>query len=202
MMKLRWSPTSPFVRKVMMVVFECGLADAVSLETTNAWSPDTDLPRDNPLGKVPALSVGDGTTLYDSPVIAEYLDTLHDGPRLFPPNGPARWKALRLQALGDGLCDAAVLRRLEDQRPDGQRSLAWSERQAQAMRRACDALEAEAATLGDQPTIGTLAVVAALAYLDLRFDGDQWRHGRPDLTAWFARACRRDSFIHTQAPGT
>ncbi len=199
-MKLRWSPTSPYVRKVVMVAIECGLEDSIEKQPTNAWAPDTDLPADNPLGKVPALILEDGTTLFDSPVIAEYLDTLHDGRRLFPPPGPARWTALRLQALGDGLCDAAVLRRLEDSRPEGERSPGWMERQRQAMVRTLDALEREAGAFGDGVTIGTLSVLVALGYLDLRYAHEDWRAGRPALAAWFAAASERDSYRRTAPP--
>jgi glutathione S-transferase len=200
MMTLRYSPTSPYVRKVMMVLMECGLEDAVELVKTDAWSPDTDLPADNPLGKVPALIVQDGVTLFDSPVICEYLDTLHDGARLFPPPGPARWAALRQQALADGICDAAILRRLEGNRPDGEKSPPWMERQRAAVTRACDALEAEAASLPDHMTIGTVAILAALGYLDFRFGHEDWRPGRPALAAWFGRASARDSFRRTAPP--
>lgn len=199
-MKLRHSHTSPYARKVMMVAIECGLDQSIELQTTDAWSPETDLPKDNPLGKVPALVLPGGPTLYDSPVICEYLDTLHDGTRLFPPTGPARWTALRQQALADGVCDAAILRRLEGNRPDGEKSASWAERQRVAMARACDALEAEAGTLPLEPTIGTLAILSTLGYLDFRFGHENWRPGRPALTAWFEQASNRDSFRRTAPP--
>ncbi|UKJ74613.1 glutathione S-transferase N-terminal domain-containing protein [Azospirillum brasilense] len=199
-MKLRWSPTSPYVRKVAMVLIECGLDSAVEKQVTNAWAPDTDLPADNPLGKVPALILDDGSALYDSPVIAEYLDTLHDGPRLFPASGPARWTALRQQALADGICDAAILRRLELQRPDGERSESWADRQRRAVARALDVLEAEAPALDGTLTIGTLSILVALGYLDFRFGHEHWRVGRPELAAWFASASDLDSFRRTAPP--
>jgi len=199
-MKLRYSATSPYVRKVMMVAIECGLDSSLHLEATDAWSPETDLPKDNPLSKVPALVLADGTVLFDSPVICEYLDTLHDGARLFPPPGPARWAALRQQALADGVCDAAILRRLEGNRPDGEKSATWVERQRTAMARACDALEAEAAALPLEPTIGTLAILSTLGYLDFRFGQEDWREGRPALTAWFDKASQRDSYRRTAPP--
>ena len=199
-MKLRYSATTPYVRKVMMVAIECGLDSSIELQETNAWSPETDLPQDNPLGKVPALILPGGPTLYDSPVICEYLDTLHDGPRLFPPTGPARWTALRQQALADGTCDAALLRRMESLRPDGEKSASWIERQRMAMVRACDALEAEAGALPLEPTIGTLAILSTLGYLDFRFGHEDWRPGRPALTAWFDKASDRDSVRRTAPP--
>jgi glutathione S-transferase len=184
----------------MMVMIECGLERSIETVATNAWAPDTDLPKDNPLGKVPALLLDDGQTLYDSPVIAEYLDTLHDGPRLFPPIGPARWAALRLQALADGICDAAILRLKESQRPEDERSADWMERQRAAMERALDALEAQASTLDGPLSIGTIALLAALGYLDLRFAADDWRGSRPGLAAWFERESGRDSFRRTMPP--
>lgn len=196
-MKLRYSATSPYVRKVTMTVIECGLEDQVERVLTNAWAEDTDLPADNPLGKVPALALENGTCLFDSRVICEYLDSLNAGAKLFPAQGPARWAALRLQALGDGLNDAAVARRLEVMRPDGERSEKWIARQAAAMTRALDVLESEADDLTAGFNIGSLAVMSALGYLDLRFTEDKWRDGRPKLTAWFEAASARRSYQAT-----
>jgi glutathione S-transferase len=196
-MKLRYSATSPYVRKVTMTVIECGLQDKVERQPTNAWAEDTDLPADNPLGKVPALVLADGTCLFDSRVICEYLDSLNAGAKLFPAQGPARWAALRLQALGDGLNDAAVARRLEAIRPDGERSEKWIARQAAAMTRALDVLEREVDGFKDGFDIGTIAVMSALGYLDLRFTEDKWRDGRPKLTAWFDVVSARPSYQET-----
>jgi glutathione S-transferase len=201
-MKLRYSATSPYVRKVMMVILERGLSDKVELEKTDAWSPTTDLPQDNPLGKVPALALPDGTSLFDSPVIVEYLDSLESGPGngLYPEAGPDRWAALRFQALADGICDAAILRRLEGNRPDQLRSTDWMERQRAAVARSVDALEACAAKLGERFTIGSVAVLAALGYLDFRFGHEDWRTGHPALAAWFDAESKRDSFVKTAPP--
>ncbi|CAO3426627.1 glutathione S-transferase N-terminal domain-containing protein [Azospirillum doebereinerae] len=204
MMTLRWSATSPYVRKVMMVAIEAGVDGRLSCRATDPWSVDTDLPNDNPLGKVPALTVEDGTVLFDSPVIVEYLAALNPAAGLLPAAGPARWAALRFQAVADGICDAAILRRLENNRPDGEKSAGWMERQRKAVVRSLDLLEAEvgalSATPSDSPTIGTLAVVAALAYLDFRFGHEPWREGRPALAAWFAAASDRDSVRRTAPP--
>jgi glutathione S-transferase len=202
MMKLRWSATSPYVRKVVIAMFERGLNDRVELVPTDAWSPATTLPEHNPLGKVPTLVLEDGSSLFDSPVICEYLDSLPEavGTPLFPPAGPARWNALRLQALGDGLNDAAVLRRLEGNRPDGQRSPDWMERQRQAMLRSCNALEERVGDLDGPFTIGTAAVLAALGYLDFRYGHEDWRPGRPKLAEWFEQASKRSSFVNTRPP--
>lgn len=200
MLKLRFAHASPFARKVMMTALEAGLADRIEKVVTDAWT-DASLGRDNPLGKVPALLLEDGSTLYDSPVIAEYLDSLNPGTPLFPKAGPARWRALRLQALADGICDAAVLRRVAIVNPESLPAGSWLlERQRDTVTRGCDALEDGVGELDGPPTIGTLAVLAALGYLDYRFAGENWRTGRPALTQWFAAAADRDSFRLTAPP--
>lgn len=199
-MTLRASPTSPYVRKVRAMLIETGLADRVTQVATDPWAADTDLPADNPLGKVPALTTGDGPVLFDSPVICEYLDGLHGGTPLFPAAGPARWRALRQQAIGDGICDAAIARLLDTRRPEAQQSSAWQERQRQAIARACDLLEREAGDLAGPVTIGTLAVAVALGYLDLRWPGDRWRQGRPALASWHEGMAARRSMAETAPP--
>lgn len=197
-MLLRHSKTSPFVRKVMIVALETGLDSALTLETTNAWAPDTDLPRDNPLGKVPALVADGGEHLYDSPVICEYLDSLHDGARLFPAAGAARWTALRRQALADGILDASLAVVVETlRRPEPVRWADWVARQQAAITRGLDALEDEAAALAGLSTIGEIAIACALGYLDFRKPVDDWRAGRPRLAAWYAEVARRPSMAAT-----
>lgn len=196
-MKLRFSPVSPYVRKVCVVAHETGLFGRIELVPTNVWAADTGIGRDNPLGKVPALTTDGGEVLFDSPVICEYLDSLHDGTRLFPAAGGARWTALRRQALGDGMLDASVLRLLEGKRHDGERSASWIERQRVAIGRALDALEDEAADLGRGVTIGHIAIGCALGYIDFRFPADNWRHRRPVLTGWYDEFARRPSMTRT-----
>ncbi len=196
-MKLRFSPISPYVRKVCVVAHETGLFGRLDLVPTNVWASDTDIGRDNPLGKVPALATDGGEVLYDSPVICEYLDSLHDGARLFPPAGGARWTALRRQALGDGILDAAVLRLLESKRKDTERSASWLERHRTAIERALDALEDEVADFGRAITIGHVAIACALGYLDFRFPADNWRHRRPALTRWHGEFAQRPSMTRT-----
>ena len=109
MMKLHWSPRSPYVRKVMIVAHELGVADRIETVRTivGGTTPHLELMSENPLGKIPTLVLEDGTILYDSPVICEYLDTLHGGEKLFP-SGAERWTALRRLALGDGMLDVAL----------------------------------------------------------------------------------------------
>ena len=196
-MKLRYSPASPYVRKVMITAIETGLDGRIEIVPTSVWDPATDIAGDNPLGKVPALITDGGEVLYDSPVICEYLDSLHDGAKLFPPSGGARWTALRRQALADGILDAAGGRLLEGKRPDGERSDAWTARLAAAIGRALDALEDEADAMGDAATIGHVAVGCALGYLDFRFADDHWRSGRPALADWYEVFAQRRSVIAT-----
>ncbi len=201
-MKLRHSPTSPYVRKVMVLAHETGLAGRIEAVPTSPSDDEASLARDNPLGKVPALTADDGTVLYDSPVICEYLDSLHGGPRVFPAAGTARWTALRRQALADGILDATILRRYEEMQPAAKQHGDWIERQKRKAERGLDALEAEA-TAGaltepaDILSIGDIAIACALGYLDLRYAGEDWRGRRPALAAWFGKVAKRPSMTAT-----
>lgn len=198
-MKLRYSPTSPYVRKVMVVALETRVAGQIEQVRTDPWSPDDDLPSHNPLGKVPALMLDDGQVLYDSRVIAEYLDELHGGTKVFPPPGEERWLALRQQALADGIMDAAILRLIEFQRrPANLRWQAWVDRQSDKIDRALDLLEEEALLLDGPVTIGTISVAVALEYLDFRFRDKKWRDGRARLTAWHDDFTQRPSMTATR----
>ncbi|OYQ34940.1 glutathione S-transferase [Niveispirillum lacus] len=201
-MKLRYSQTSPFVRKVLMAAHEVGVANRIELSPTDVWSPDSPIVRENPLSKIPTLLTDDGMVLFDSPVIMEYLDSLHDGRKLIPAAGPARWLALRQQAIGDGICDAAVLRRMEELRPATLRSAEWDSRQRAAIFRAFDRLEIDAGDLPDpeQQTVGGLAILSAMGYMDFRFAREPWRTGRSALARWFDNAARRASFEATLPP--
>jgi glutathione S-transferase len=198
-MKLRYSHTSPYARKVWMTLIECGLEDRVELVKTNAWAPDTDLVADNPLSKVPALVLADGSALYDSPVICEYLDSLHNGHKLFPAAGAERWRQLKLQALADGILDAAVAVRIEATlRPEDKRWDGWVDRQKAAITRALDHLEKEIGLWDGVYLIGPLAVVAALGYLDFRGAVGDWRPSRPQLAHWASTTANRRSVRETE----
>ena len=197
MLKLRYSSTSPFVRKVSVTVIECGLEYQVENQPTNPWASDTDLPSTNPLGKVPALAIEDGQSLFDSPVICEYLDSLNSTPRLFPSDGKERWIALRQQALGDGIMDAAVGRILESRRPLEQQSKSVSDRFQAAVERTLNTLESQAGELSNGFTIGQITVVCALEYLDFRFSTENWRKGRPKLADWHESVASRPSVQQT-----
>ncbi|MCB1809205.1 MAG: glutathione S-transferase family protein, partial [Candidatus Competibacteraceae bacterium] len=173
--------------------------DALHLiETTlSPVSPNAALNADNPIGKVPALVLDDGSVLYDSPVICEYLDTLHTGPRWFP-DGPERWDALRRQALADGILDAAVISRYEAAlRPEALRWDDWLSGQQQKIIRALDQLEQTCGQWGERLDIGTLTIACALGYLDFRFADLDWRSEHPQLSAWFASFSQRPSIVST-----
>jgi len=192
-MKLRYSTTSPFVRKVHVVAIETGQIGQIELVKTNTADPASGLSNDNPLNKVPALALEDGSTLYDSRVICEYLDAQANGS--FFPVGRARWTALRRQALADGMMDAAVLRMMETRRPETLRSAEWDARQKLKVTQGLAALEAD--HLGPQLDIGTLAVAIVLDYLDFRFKTEDWRVGHPKLAAWHKPFSSRASLQKT-----
>lgn len=192
--RLYHSPNSPYVRKVMVTVAELDLGDRIEVCSTDVWDADSPIGRVNPLGRIPTLETDDGETLYDSPVICEYLDSEFGGRRFLPSSGPERWRVLRLQALGDGLIDASVLIVLElRRRPAELRWTAWVDRQRAAMRRVLDDLERHAPKFGTGLDLGKIAVGCALGYVDARFAEDDWREGRPALADWFGRVSLRPS---------
>lgn len=186
-MKLHWSPRSPFVRKVMIAARELGLADRLDLVRTVAITtqPSPTLMADNPLNKIPTLVLDDGVALFDSRVICEYLDGLGGRPALFPSAGAERWRALRRQALGDGLMDLLVVWRGERARSPELRSAPHLAAYHAKGIAALDLLEAEAGPPPEGPIdIGDISVGCALAYLDFRFADLAWPRGRPRLDAW------------------
>lgn len=201
-MKLLWSSRSPFVRKVMMVAIETGVAPRIERVRTvvSPTKPNLDVMALNPLNKLPTLVLDDGRAIYDSRVIAEYLDGLHGGPRLFPSDAAARIEALRLQALGDGILDFLLVGLSERARPAGQQSPDLKAALALKFRTAFDALEREAAgpELAGPLTIGHIAVAAVGGYADFRYGSESWRQGRPRLAEWHARFAGRDSYRATE----
>lgn len=203
-MKLFFNPASPFVRKVLILAHECGLFDQLELAPVAPLptKPVAELSRANPLGKVPTLVTPEGI-LFDSRVIAEYLDSRSAAVHLFPPAGRERWIALRRQAEADGLMDAAVSMRYERiVRPPDLVFEDWLRAQWTKVAASLDALEAEAATLGDELTIGSVAIACALGYLDFRFADRPWRTGRPRLAAFHAAISARPSYAATAPPAT
>lgn len=201
MMQLFYSGTSPFVRKVTAQALETGLHDRIQRVPTDAWSDADPLPATNPVGRVPAMKLEDGEVLAGSQLICEYLDSLHEGRKFFPPAGPARWKALALQSLADGIMEAGVSSVVERlRRPEPYRWGAWVERQVAKVSRTLDALEAEAkaGSLAGPLTIGSLSVAIALEYVDLRLGDLKWRDSRPALAAWQAEVAQRPALAQTR----
>jgi glutathione S-transferase len=198
MLKLHWSPKSPYVRKVMVCARELDLLDRLELVRSVAamLKPNERLMQDNPLSKIPTLVLDDGSTLFDSVVICEYLNELGGG-TLFPSQGKDKWQALRWHAFGDGLLDALILWRNERERAQPLPALiAAFELKTRA---ALKQLDAEAPALTRAPfSIGTVAVGCALGYLDYRFDALGWRTLAPRLAAWHAELSQRPSMRDTE----
>jgi glutathione S-transferase len=196
MMILHWSPRSPYVRKVMIAAHEMGLSERLRIvrTTVGGTTPHAELMRINPLGKIPTLELEDGSVIYDSPVIIEYLDTLHTGPKLYPAAWPERLTALRRHALGQGMLDNALPLLGEGFRPAERQSEPHKELWRAKLRACVDTLEHEAEALGASAfTVGHLAIGVALAYLDFRFADMAWRDGHPGLAAWHATFDARPS---------
>ena len=201
-MQIFYSAASPFVRKCLVAAHELGLADRLQ-HLPGAAHPvnrDPAIVARNPLGKVPTLVADDGTVLYDSRVICEYLNELGGG-ALLPAPGPARWRALVDQSLADGICDAAILARYETAlRPEALRWNEWTAGQLDKVRSALAEIEARAGGFGDRVDLGTIAFGCALGYLDLRFAALAWRDAHPQAAAWFARFDARASMVATRPP--
>lgn len=199
-MKLHWSPKSPYVRKVVVCIHELQLDARIERVRSVAamLQPNAALMRDNPLSKIPTLVLEDGTSLFDSPVICEYLNALVDGP-LFPAAGANRWAALRWQAFGDGLLDGLILWRNERERADARRSPELIAAFDLKTRAALAQLEREVPALAAAPfSIGHITLVCALGYLDFRFDALGWRQLAPALAQWYAAQQGRPSVASTE----
>jgi glutathione S-transferase len=201
-MKLYYAQKSPFVRKVLVVANEIGIAerfDKLDCSTTTPINPDRSNP--NPLNKLPAIELDDGTLLFDSPVVCEYLDAEFGDGSIFPSEPAAKWTALRLQALADGLLDAAVLLRYETHlRPDSLRWNEWAIGQMGKIDGALADMENYAASYGDRVDIGTISVACAVAYLDFRYKDKNWRAICPKLADWYDTFVKRPSMQATQPP--
>ena len=204
-MKLIGSPTSPYVRKVRVVLAEKKLD--YRFQTEDVWSEETAINASNPLGKVPCLVMEGGEAVFDSRVIVEYLDTLSPVGRLIPAQGRERAEVKTWEALADGVLDAAILARLEatwPHRQDGERSQAWIDRQMGKVRAG---LQAMAQGLGDKPycsgvhlSLSDLAVGCTLAWLEFRFPQLAWRTEHPHLGRLLDKLMLRPSFADTQPP--
>jgi len=195
--KLFYSPTSPYVRKVIACAIMRDIEGRIEKISSNPHQSPPDLLAQNPLSKVPCLITDDGVSLFGSQLICEYLDTMGEALPMFPASGAARWRALKFQSLGDGILDAAVPCRGELARPKEEARDAQIARYKAAMKRAVDVLE------GDPPhkhiDIGSITVACALGYLDFRYGSEPWRPGHPNLTAWY-EAFAKNACIAQTAP--
>ncbi len=201
-MKLIGSPTSPYVRKVRVVMAEKKLDYHMVVE--NVWAADTTIGESNPLGKVPCLIMEGAEALFDSRVIVEYLDTLSPVGKLIPSMGRERAEVKTWEALADGLLDAALLARMEatwEHRTKAQRSQAWIDRQ---LGKITASLKAMSTGLGDKPfcagihlSLADIAVGCALGYLDFRFPQVPWRADHPNLAKLQDKLMLRASFADT-----
>ncbi|MCI4662451.1 MAG: glutathione S-transferase N-terminal domain-containing protein [Neomegalonema sp.] len=204
-MKLYYSPTSPYSRKVRVLLIEAGI-DGVELVSDTAMSPDAQVPRFNPLGKVPALVLGTGEVLFDSPVICEFFDQQDGKAQFLPRSGIERIRVLRDQALGDGVLDAAFSTVVEKRREDAQVSPIWLDRWRRAIDRSVSVMEAQIASGkmrpsgAGMPDLGAISWGCALGYLDFRLPMIDWREQAPQLAAWWAQMQARESFTQTEPP--
>ena len=198
-MILRSTPSSPFARKVRIAIDVLGYVDKIEVRETDLNDPGDSIRTQNPLGKIPALVLDDGTVYYDSRVILEVLDHMAGGGRIIPREPKARFATLRLQALCDGILDASVLVVYEDRyRPADKKVQVWVDRQADKIARGLAALEAALPALDPVPDVGQIALACVLGYLDLRFGGT-WRAGHPKLVAWLDKfAAQVPAFAQTK----
>jgi glutathione S-transferase len=200
-MILRSSPASPFGRKVRIAAMILGLDGRIKVEAADTADPADTVRQQNPLGKIPTLVLDDGLVLFDSRVILEYLDHLAGGGRIIPAEPTARFAALRLQALADGIMDASILRVYEGRwRDPAKHEPKWVEHQAGKVARALAALEAAPPARATPPDVGQIAIACALAYQDFRFQGT-WRKDHPRLVQYLdAFAAAVPAFAATSPP--
>lgn len=201
-MKIYFSPASPYVRKVLLAAHELGLAERIENLPSAAHPINRDaiIRKTNPLGQVPTFFTDDGTVLYDSRVICEYLDDLAGG-QLFG-GGAARWRNLTQAAAGDGLIVAALLARYEAvARPPELNWEAWTKGQFGKVTDVIDLIESLSSDLASRVDIATITFASGLSYLDFRFPSFNWRDGHPRTTEWFADFSRRPSMVATKLAG-
>ncbi len=202
-MKLIGSLTSPFVRKVRVVLAEKKIE--CEFEIDSPWTPESNVPNINPLGKIPVLALDDETVLFDSRVISEYLDNVAPNNKLMPAPNRERTEVKRWEALADGICDAAALIFLERKRPQEQQSADWIARQQDKIARGLDYMAKE---LGESPwcmgnhlSLADIATGCALGYLAFRFPEIDWRGTHPNLARLYDKLMQRPAFAETVPKG-
>lgn len=198
-MKLIGSYTSPFVRKVRIVLAEKKME--CEFEIDSPWTADSAVPNHNPLGKIPVLLLDDGTPLFDSRVIVEYIDNVTPNNKLFPAPNRERIEVKRWEALADGLLDAAVAALLEGKRPDGEKSAGWIERQLGKVDRSlafmADELGEKNFCMGTHFSMADIAVGTALGYLNFRFPTINWQERHANLAKLYDKLMQRPSFAES-----
>lgn len=202
-MKLIGSLTSPFVRKVRIVLAEKKIE--YEFELDSPWSPESNVPNINPLGKIPVLVLDEETTLFDSRVICEYLDNVAPNNKLMPAPNRERIEVKRWEALADGICDAAALIFLERKRPAERQDADWIARQEAKLIRSLDYM---AEQLRDQPwcmgnhfSLADIATGCALGYLAFRFPEIDWSVKHPNLARLYDKLMQRQAFADTVPKG-
>ena len=196
-MKLRWAPTSPFVRKIIVLMKEKGIEGAVEKEKSNPLSKDDRAATPSPLGQIPCLITDDGVSIYDSPVIMEYLDVECDGPVMLPRSGDSRWKVLTRQALADGMITSMVVCFVESLKKPERQSGGILAHNKTIVFNGIAALEDDVDAFAGDIDVGTISVAVALAFADQTFPEDDWRNDCPALAAWFDEFNRRPSMTET-----
>jgi glutathione S-transferase len=201
-MQLYHSPTSPYVRKVVVTALLTKTFDDIQLVPASLTPlvPSAEVQRVNPLGKIPALVLDDGTTLFDSPVICEYLDSLRKGVNLVPMVGAERWQVLRLNALADGLLDAAMAIRIEFMRPKEKHFEPWLTAQQTKVNNALRALDSEAGKSLQKLSLGSVAVGCTLGWIDFRMPHMDWRANHAHLASWYQKFSAEWFMQQTQPP--
>ena len=196
-MKLRWSPTSPFVRKVVVLMKEKGIEGVVEKEKSNPLSRDDREATPNPLGQIPCLITDDGLSIYDSPVIMEYLDVKCDGPEMLPRDDEARWVVLIRQALADGMITSMVTCFVERLKKMERQSRGVLAHNKAIVFNGISALERDVAGFQGKIDVGTISIAVALAFADQTFSDENWRGDSPSLAVWFDEFNKRSSMSET-----
>lgn len=196
-MLLFYSNTSPYSRKVRMVINEKRLNERIELKLCNPFEEAPALRQANPLRRVPTLVTDDGYPLYDSPVICEYLDSLIRENRLIPESGMGRWEILRWEALADGILDAAYNVVMEHRRPKSEQSTDWVQRWEEEIIRAIQQAECDLDSMPKHITLAQIGLGSALGYLDFRLPEISWQESHPGVAGWYEEFRTRPSMVNT-----